>query len=373
MSRTEPARATRRSPGAARRVTIAEIAAEAGVSEATVSKVLNGRDEVAPATRALVRELLERRGYRRRGTHRVDRPGRPGRAGLIDLVISGLDSPWATELLRGAEREARRHAAAVVVTVADGDLADGAWLDRVAGRRSDGVLLVLSPPPPAAARRLAALGTPFVLVDPVGGFDPAVPTVGATNWAGGLAATEHLIGLGHRRIGIVTGPRELVCGQQRLDGYRAALGRAGIACDPALVRYGDFRPEGGARGAAALLDLAEPPTAVFAGSDLQASGVYAEAHRRGLRVPDELSVVGFDDVALCDWVSPRLTTVRQPLAEMARVAVRTVLAPPGDGRPGEGPDDTPRIELATSLVVRASTAPPLRPARGGSMGRDGGG
>ncbi|WP_258534945.1 LacI family DNA-binding transcriptional regulator [Streptomyces sp. PT12] len=363
MSRTEPAR-----PPAERRVTIAEIAAEAGVSEATVSKVLNGRDEVAPATRTRVRELLERRGYRRRGPRRADRRGASGRSRLIDLVISELDSPWSTELLRGTEREARRHGAELVVTVADGGPADGAWLERVAGRGSDGVLLVLSPPPSAAARRLAALGTPFVLVDPVGGFDPAVPTVGATNWAGGLAATEHLIGLGHRRVGIVTGPPELVCGQQRLDGYRAALARAGIAFDPALVRHGDFRPEGGARGAAALLDLAEPPTAVFAGSDLQASGVYAEAHRRGLRLPDELSVVGFDDVALCGWVSPRLTTVRQPLAEMARVAVRTVLAPRGDG-----PDGTPRIELATSLVVRESTAPPHPPLRGGSMGRDGGG
>ncbi|WP_324613252.1 LacI family DNA-binding transcriptional regulator [Streptomyces sp. SBT349] len=355
MSRTEAAHArgvdgaagAEGAEGGERRVTIAEIAREAGVSEATVSKVLNGREEISPATRTRVRELLERRGYRRRGVRRADR------AGLIDLVISELNSPWATEVLRGAEREARRHAAAVVVTVADGDPGDGTWLDRVAERRSDGVLLVLSPLRPAAARRLTALGTPFVLVDPVGGFDPAVTTVGATNWSGGLAATEHLIGLGHRRIGVVTGPPDLVCSQQRLDGYRAALGRAGIPVDPALVRYGDFHAEGGAAQAAALLDLDRPPTAVFAGSDLQASGVYAEAHRRGLRIPDALSVVGFDDVALCAWVSPRLTTVRQPLAEMARIAVRTVLAPAG-----EGPEGPPRIELATSLVVRDSTAPP---------------
>jgi DNA-binding LacI/PurR family transcriptional regulator len=326
------------------RVTIAEIAREAGVSEATVSKVLNGRTEVAPATRARVQELLDARGYERRGT-RVEE-----RTGLIDLVISELNTPWSMDVLLGAEQEARRAGAAVVVTSTEGR-SDESWLDRVTERRSDGVLLVLSPLPAGAARRLTAAGIPFVLVDPVGGFDPAIPTVGVTNWAGGLAATEHLIGLGHERIGVITGPPDLICSQQRLEGYRAALGRAGLRVDDSLVRYGDFRADGGAREARALLDLPDPPTAVFAGSDLQATGVYAEAHRRGLRIPDELSVVGFDDVALCEWVSPTLTTVRQPLLEMARMAIRSVLDPTESDRPL-------RLELATSLVTRESTAPP---------------
>lgn len=327
------------------RVTIAEIAREAGVSEATVSKVLNGRTEVAPATRARVQDLLDARGYERRGTRTDDE-----RTGLIDLVISELNTPWSMDVLRGAEQEARRAGTAVVVTSTEGR-SDESWLDRVTERRSDGVLLVLSPLPAGAARRLTAAGIPFVLVDPVGGFDPAIPTVGVTNWAGGLAATEHLIGLGHRRIAVITGPPDLVCSQQRLEGYRAALGRAGLPVDDALVRYGDFRADGGGRAAASLLDLDEPPTAVFAGSDLQATGVYAEAHRRGLRIPDQLSVVGFDDVALCEWVSPALTTVRQPLLEMARMAIRSVLDPTDTGR-------RLRLELATSLVTRESTAPP---------------
>ncbi|WP_026874304.1 LacI family DNA-binding transcriptional regulator [Jiangella gansuensis] len=329
------------------RVTIADIAREAGVSEATVSKVLNGRHEVAPATRSRVQGLLEARGYERRGM-RLERPA----AGLVDLVTSELNTPWAMEVLQGAEQEARRAGAAVVVTATEGR-DDDSWLERVTARRTDGVLLALSPLAPAAARRLTAAGTPFVLVDPVGGFDPSVPTIGVTNWAGGLAATEHLIGLGHRRVSVITGPPDLVCSQQRLDGYRAALGRAGIAVDDTLIRYGDFRADGGAREVAALLDLPEPPTAVFAGSDLQATGVYAEAHRRGLRIPDQLSVVGFDDVALCEWVSPALTTVRQPLTEMARIAIRTVLDRPGTGQPL-------RIELATTLVTRESTAAPAR-------------
>ncbi|SDU23529.1 LacI family DNA-binding transcriptional regulator [Jiangella alkaliphila] len=326
------------------RVTIAEIAREAGVSEATVSKVLNGRTEVAPATRARVQDLLDARGYERRGT-RVEE-----RTGLIDLVISELNTPWSMDVLRGAEQEARRAGAAVVVTSTEGR-DDASWLDRVTARRSDGVLLALAPLPAGGARRLTAAGIPFVLVDPVGGFDPAIPTVGVTNWAGALAATEHLIGLGHRRIAAITGPPELVCSQQRVEGYRAALGRAGLPVDDALVRYGDFRPGGGEDQARALLELPDPPTAIFAGSDLQATGVYAEAHRRGLRVPDQLSVVGFDDVALCEWVSPALTTVRQPLLEMARLAIRTVLDPPGTGQPL-------RIELSTALITRESTAPP---------------
>lgn len=326
------------------RVTIAEIAREAGVSEATVSKVLNGRTEVAPATRARVQELLDARGYERRGT-RVEE-----RTGLLDLVISELNTPWSMDVLRGAEQEARRAGAAVVVSSTE-SRSDISWLDRVTERRSDGVLLVLSPLPAGAARRLTAAGIPFVLVDPVGGFDPAIPTVGVTNWAGGLAATEHLIALGHRRIGVITGPPDLVCSQQRLEGYRAALGRAGLPFDESLVRYGNFRADGGAREANALLETDDPPTAIFAGSDLQATGVYQEVHRRGWRIPDQLSVIGFDDVALCDWVSPPLTTVRQPLLEMARIAVRSVLDPAASDRPL-------RLELATSLITRESTAAP---------------
>lgn len=326
------------------RVTIAEIAREAGVSEATVSKVLNGRTEVAPATRTRVQDLLDARGYERRGI-RVEE-----RTGLIDLVISELNTPWSMDVLRGAEHEARRAGTAVVVTSTEGR-SDESWLDRVTERRSDGVLLVLSPLPPGAARRLTAAGIPFVLVDPVGGFDPAIPTIGVTNWAGALAATEHLIALGHRRIAAITGPPDLVCSQQRLEGYRAALGRAGMPVDDDLIRYGDFRAVGGAREAYALLETPDPPTAIFAGSDLQATGVYQEAHRRGMRIPDQLSVIGFDDVALCEWVSPPLTTVRQPLLEMARMAIRSVLDPSSSDQPL-------RLELATSLITRESTARP---------------
>jgi LacI family xylobiose transport system transcriptional regulator len=144
----------------------------------------------------------------------------------------------------------------------------------------------------------------------------------------------------------------MLCSHARLDGYRSALGMAGIEADPALVRYGDFHVEGGFERALELLDLPEPPTAIFAGSDLQALGVLEAARVRGLRVPQDLSVVGYDDVPVARWSSPALTTVHQPLREMAEEAVQMIM------RLRDQEPVTTRLELATSLVVRKSTAAP---------------
>ncbi len=176
-------------------------------------------------------------------------------------------------------------------------------------------------------------------------------TVAAADWAGGRDATEHLIELGHRRIGMITGPIDQACHQDRLDGYRSALRRAGIAYDETLVRYGDSLVDSGRVHGLDLLGGPNPPTAIMNGSDEQAYGVYKAARESGLPVPDDLSVVGFDDVELCQWVSPQLTTVHQPLAEMAREATRMVIDLARDG--ARAPR---RVELATSVVVRSSTA-----------------
>ncbi|MEO3875801.1 LacI family DNA-binding transcriptional regulator [Nonomuraea sp. B12E4] len=341
---------------AGERVTIAVVARAAGVSVPTVSKVLNGRDAVGPETRRRVEDALAATGYRRRGRSET------GKTGLVDFVITELDTAWACELLRGAEQEAYRLGARLVLTVThDRQAHPREWFKTLASRESDGVVIVLSSSTRLIApERLRSIDAPFVVIDQMGGYDQNVPTIGATNWAGGFAATEHLTDLGHRRIGMITGPDDVLCGLERLDGYRAALGRAGLSPDEDLVRRGDFYAEGGRRGAAELLDLPEPPTAIFAGSDQQATGVYDEAHARGLRIPDDLSVVGFDDVDMCEWMTPRLTTVRQPLAQMAVLAVRNVL------ETAHSPDEHPlRLELSTRLVVRESTAPwkPARAAR----------
>ncbi len=330
------------------RLTIADVARSAGVSVPTVSKVLNGRSDVSTATRDRVQQALSTSGYRRRGS------SERARSGLIDLVITSLDTPYATELLVGAEAAAARAGVGLVVSALNSpEAADRRWLNRLAARRSGGLIFVVSRPAPTILEHLAQLGTPMVLLDPVGGSDPSLPTVGATNFAGGVAATEHLIGLGHRRIACITGLPYLICSQERLEGWRAALHRAGMTADEGLVRHGDFTPSGGQQAAMELLSLTDRPTAIFAGSDMQASGVYHAARSLALSVPDDVSVVGFDDLSVCRYMSPRLTTIRQPLSDMATEAVRMVLELAEDG----SDRIPPHLQLATSLVVRESTGP----------------
>ncbi|MFJ9823107.1 LacI family DNA-binding transcriptional regulator [Streptomyces sp. NPDC101160] len=330
-----------------RAATLAEIAREAGVSAPTVSKVLNGRADVAPATRERVEELLHRHGYRRRGGGRQVSP-------LLELVFHELESAWAVEVIRGVENAVRDEGLSIVLSESAGRLSPGqSWVDGVLARRPTGVVLVLSGLERAQREQLAGRGIPFVVMDPAGDPGQDVPAVGTTNWDGGLAATRHLIDLGHRRIGLIGGPARMMCSRARTDGYRAALDMAGLPYDPELVRAGDFHHESGRRIGLELLALADRPTAVFAGNDLQALGLYEAARELGLRIPEDLSVVGFDDLPLARWVGPPLTTVRQPLTEMAETAARLAIDLARGVRPG-----TLRVDLATSLVERSSTAPP---------------
>ena len=332
---------------AVRKTTLAAIAAEAGVSLPTVSKVVNGRPDVAAATRARVEELLEQHQYPRNGV-RAQR-----RSGLIDLVVIGLDSPWALEILRGVEEWGSAHSTAIAVSsVRHGDARPASWTSAIASHHSDGVILVTTVLTNSQVGQLRGAGIPLVVIDPANTPPPDIPSVGATNWAGGLDATEHLLSLGHRRIGAITGFADMLCSLARLDGYRSGLERAGVAADPDLIKYGDFEHEGGFARAAELLDLPDRPTAIFAGSDQQAFGVYEAARQRGLRIPDDLSVVGFDDLPVSRWASPPLTTVRQPLTEMGSTAAQMI----GDLINGV-PLRTSRVELSTELHVRESTAP----------------
>ena len=189
-------------------------------------------------------------------------------------------------------------------------------------------------------------------IDPAEEPGPDIRSVGTTNWQGGLTATRHLIGLGHRRIAASAGPVGLWSSQARLDGYRAAMLEAGLAVDERLVCRDRFTVAGGRRQAAHLLDLADRPTAIVAANDNQAFGVLQALRDRGLRAPEDLSVVGFDDVPFAAWAAPPLTTVRQPLAAMAATAFRMLR--PG----GSGAAQAHHVELATTLVIRDSTAPP---------------
>ncbi len=329
---------------------MSQVAAAAGVSVPTVSKVVNGRPDVSSDTRERVEELLRAHSYRPRAA----RPGR--RVGLIDLVFVDLGSPWAMEILAGAEEVAHRAGTAIVVSAVHGrnrTRPDRGWLDNLAARKSDGVVLILSQLSGDQQAMLDRLEIPVVVVDPAGAPTPDMPSVGATNWAGGLAATEHLIGLGHERIALVGGPSDVLCSRARTDGYRTAMSAAGLKVPQGYVRAGDFMSPTGYRETMALLNLPKPPTAIFACSDQMALGAYEALYERGLRTPDDVSIVGFDDLDGARWAVPPLTTVRQPLHDMAAMATRMLL------RLIAGEElETTRVELATPLVVRASTAPP---------------
>ncbi|MFJ6000860.1 LacI family DNA-binding transcriptional regulator [Arthrobacter sp. NPDC092385] len=333
------------------RVTLAQLATVAGVSLSTISKVLNGRADVSPKTRAKVEELLEEHGYRRRKVSAA-------RAALVELVFHELESAWALELIRGVENVAREHGMSVVLTETGTRHAPGnEWIEGVMARRPAGVVLVFSDLPQDFRSKLDARSIPFVIIDPAGDPSPDVPSVGSANWSGGMMATRHLIDLGHTRIAAISGPEDMMCSLARIDGYRSAMGMASLPIDPEFIRYGNFHVDGGRDHAFSLLRSPHPPTAIFAGSDLQALGVLDAARQIGLRVPDELSIVGYDDLQLAQWSSPALTTVHQPLIQMAEEATRMVLRL----RDGERPNNL-RLDLATSLVVRQSTAAPSAPA-----------
>lgn len=333
-----------------RRATISEIAREAGVSVPTVSKVLNGHAHVAAETRARVEEIIARRDYARRPAKRRQK------AGLVDLVFPGLGSEWALEIIEGVERVAQDAGYGTVVSSLS---LDGSrirpWLANLAERKSDGLLMAVYQLDAKQIQRIKSLGIPVVLIDPVGQPGPDLMTVGAANWEGGYSATEHLLQLGHKRIAMIGGREDLQCSSAREDGYISALRRAGIALDTALMVPGDFSIEAGEPATRKLLELSDRPTAIFTGNDDQALGAYRAARSAGLRIPEDLSVIGFDDIPAAEWIEPGLTTIRQPVVQMAETAMRALL------RHLDGDEELPqRIELGTELVVRGSTAPPAK-------------
>ncbi|MEV1249935.1 LacI family DNA-binding transcriptional regulator [Nonomuraea sp. NPDC050022] len=330
-------------------LTIAQLAELAGVSTATVSKVVNGRSAVSSETRAAVEKLIRQHGYRRQRRRSTS-------LALVELVFHALEGDYPVEITNGVAEVAREHE--IVVGISDlrrDHTAGDAWVEGVLRRRPSGVIAVFSGLTETQHETLARREIPLVLLDPADASGKNIPSIGAGNWNGGLAATRHLLELGHRRIAIITGPDSALSSRARLDGYRTALDMAGVPVDPRLVARGDFLIEGGLAAALRLLRLPDRPTAIFATNDGQAIGVYHAAHQLGLRIPDDLSVIGFDDMPSVRWAIPPLTTIRQPLRQMASAATSMVLKLAH----GE-PLSHSRIELATELVVRDSTGPPAR-------------
>ena len=339
MSMTEP------------RTTLATVAASAGVSVATVSKVLNGRRDVAPATRARVQEMLRAHDYGGRLKAIERHP-------TIELTFRGKIGAYSSEIVQGVATTAGDLGVSVTIGVKPVDQqptakADAAtWARNLAVNGRVAVIAVTDEIGHDEIAALARLRLPLVVIDPMNIPSRDMVSVGSTNFRGGQAAARHLVELGHRRIAYLGGRAEAECSQARLAGLRSALETAGIAMpEEYVLSTEDFHYENGLEGAPRLLSLTERPTAIFAASDEVARGAIEAARSMGLSVPEDLSVIGFDDTEIARIASPPLTTVRQPLQEMGAVALRTALRLVA----GEKIDSN-HVELATELVVRASTA-----------------
>ncbi len=338
-------------PKADGRVTIGQIASEAGVSITTVSKVLNHMPGVAQETRDRVERVIERRQYVQSHAARLLRKSQ---SGLIDLAIMRLEGGYDLGIMRGVQDvlESTGHRLVVFATHEDESL-EQRWLRRVLEQATDGVLLLLPYERTGLASVLIEHQIPFVAIGERNDLQVPFPSIGSTIWHGGYTATEYLINLGHRRIGIITGPLSLRTSRARLAGYREAQESAGIPVDPTLIFEGNYLLGDGYEQTCAMLDLPNPPTAIFAGNDAQAAGVYRALYQRDIKIPDMMSVVGFDDVMFSPQMSPPLTTIRQPLVEIGRMATNMLLRLI-DGQALE----STHVELSTSLIVRDSCAPP---------------
>jgi LacI family transcriptional regulator len=340
-----------------KRATLRVVAHAAGVSTATASKVLNHRPDVAEATRRRVEAALREHGY-----EPTTGPRGPGADHVVSVVFDTLENPYSVQVQRGILAAAQEMGMGIVVeelrpvdSAHDDDPGarlTPAWIRAAAQRRRFGVLTVATSVTPAQARVFARAGLPLVAIDPLNP-DDSVISVSSTNFTGGAQAAAHLVELGHRRIALAGGPADSVTGRERDHGYRSALETAGLVPDEALMLQGAFTYEAGVAMGLELLGRDVPPTAIFAASDLSALGVLEAARQTGLRVPRDLSVVGFDDVPAALWSAPPLTTVGQNMTGIGRVALRTLV----DIAEGREPVSH-RIELATSLVPRQSTAPP---------------
>lgn len=326
------------------RVTIHDVARAAGVSVATVSKVINRRYGVASSTHARVEQVIEELGYE---SSLVARSLRSHQTHVIGILVAEFE-PFSTEILKGASRAITGTGYELLAYSGGGRPgSDVGWerryVSRLSGTLIDGALLVT----PTVVDVSATV--PLVMLDPHTG-PTGLPTVDADSLAGAVSATEHLITLGHRRIGFLGGREDLESSQRREEGYRRALAGAGLPVDPDLIRVGGYRRESAEAPVAELLALPDPPTAIFAANDLMALGAMAVATRMGLRVPDDLSLVGFDDVPEAVIATPQLTTVRQPIQELGAVGIDLLV----QLMAGRVPQAN-HVRLPTELVVRGTT------------------
>jgi LacI family transcriptional regulator len=326
-------------------ITIHDVAVAAGVSVSTVSRVQNNKDDVAPETSERVRRVISEMGY---ASSLAARGMRSRRTNVIGLIMPDVANPYCIEVMRGVN-EAIAHSDHDLIVYTTGDIRKYGTADQerryvalLNGSITDGVIVVT----PAAT--VFSTDAPLVAIDP-NNESPDCPAIIATNRAGALAAMTYLIGLGHRRIGLITGRLELVSASRRLRGYKEGLAAAGIPLDENLIQIGDYTTEKAIGCTRTLLSLDDPPTAIFASSDMTAMGVYRVAKEAGVRIPEDLSVVGFDNIRESALLNPPLTTVDQFISKMGALATDMVMRlVKGDAL------ETHLHKIPTQLVVRNS-------------------
>lgn len=339
--------------GRSERATLADVARLAGVSPTTASKVLNGRSDVGAKTRELVLGAMAEIGYKPTTVRHEQTRDR-----TLVTVLDIVESRYAGTVLQGILVAATSAQAELLLRlppeepISTSRTAARAWMEEEKASGVVGIIALAVAVPDSVLLAAEDLEVPVVTIDPIDTTESRLVSIGSTNWAGGRSATEHVIKFGHRRIGWIGGPLGSAPSLERFHGYQAALDSAGLAPDRALICHEAFSVEAGQRHGHHLLSLDERPTAIVAGNDEIAVGVLAAAKELGIPVPGELSVTGFDDTPQAEWTTPRLTSVRQPLVGMGRMAVETVLGMADGVQPA-----SQHLQLATTLSVRDSTGP----------------
>lgn len=333
-----------------KKVTIVDVAAEAGVSFGTVSRVINNDVHVKDETRKRVLDTMSRLKF---VANRQARSLAGGKTNTIGLLVPDLGTGYIGEIIRGIDS---------VIGEADFDLMlytthrkatkEVGYVNNLIQGMVDGLLLVLPRNPIDYVDFLSSRNFPFVLIDHQGTGEEC-PAIGSTNWQGAYQATNYLIQLGHRRIGFITGWLDLGCAVDRLEGFKAALKNNRIPLMNDLIFEGTFAQLDGYAGANKFLGLKKPPSAIFASNDVMAMAAMDAAREKGMRIPEDISIIGFDDIPQASLVRPALTTIRQPLEQMGRTAAQVLLDIIRDPN-----NSYKRIELPTELIIRDSTTKP---------------
>lgn len=335
------------SQGNPRKIKVGQIAALAGVSASTVSKVINGRSGISERTRDLVERVLVEQGYSKPLVSTKLSP-------TIELVVEYIEHNGTMELIKYASYWAQQAGLAITVTQTERGEASESCFRGIIDRNPQGVILQqMSGLNERAKQLLRARDIPVVVIDPIDDVDDDVMSVAIDNWTAGYQAGKHLTGLGHTRIGVIRGPMGMQTALARFNGFMSALMQAGVETPGEYIRDGDYFPaEASYAAACELITLRERPTAIFCCNDLSAVNTYRAARQYGLRLPEDLSVMGFDDIFPAEYLKPSLSSVHQPFSQIAQRAVDMIVST----RAGDEVEQ--HVIFPTRVVARESTVPP---------------